>query len=143
MRARASKHLEVAPDDVWRVVSDPHHLPRWWPKVERVEGVSEDHFTQVLLTEKGKPVRADQRVVAREDGRRMAWEQLLAGTPFERLLESQRTEVSVAAERGGTVVALEVDQKLRGWSKMGPFFFSRAPTRQLEDALEALARVCG
>lgn len=133
----------MAPDDVWRVVSDPHHLPRWWPNVERVEGVSEDHFTQVLLTQKGKPVRADQLVVEREDGRLMAWEQLLAGTPFERLLESQRTEVTVAPERDGTTVALVVDQKLRGWSKLGPLFFSRAAGRQLEDALEALARVCG
>jgi len=23
--------------DVWNVVSDPYHLPRWWPKVTRVE----------------------------------------------------------------------------------------------------------
>lgn len=142
MRARAARFLPVAPEDVWRVVGDPHHLPRWWPRVQRVEAVSADHFTQVLVTERGKPVRADQRVVEREDGRRMAWEQLLAGTPFERLLESQRTEVSVAPERDGTLVALAVDQELRGWSRLGPFFFSRAATRQLEDALEALARAC-
>ncbi|MGH2855564.1 MAG: SRPBCC family protein, partial [Solirubrobacteraceae bacterium] len=25
--------------EVWELVSDPHHLPRWWPRVARVEGV--------------------------------------------------------------------------------------------------------
>ena len=35
-------------DDVWQVVRDPYHLPRWWPRVQRVEGVTDEHFTEVL-----------------------------------------------------------------------------------------------
>ncbi len=38
-------------------------MPRWWPGVGRMEGVEEDRFTQVFKTKKGRPVRADFRVV--------------------------------------------------------------------------------
>ncbi len=38
---------------------DPHHLPRWWPRVTRVEDVADGAFTEVMKTKKGKLVRAD------------------------------------------------------------------------------------
>lgn len=69
MRARRRGHdphsrtLRASPDEVWAVVGDPHHMPRWWPRVLRVECVEDDGFTQVLTTDKGRPVRADFRVL--------------------------------------------------------------------------------
>ncbi|HEX8208215.1 MAG TPA: SRPBCC family protein, partial [Solirubrobacteraceae bacterium] len=60
---RRSRVLDAAPDRVWRVVGDVHHMPRWWPKVRRVEAVAGGRFTQVLRTTKGKDVRADYPVV--------------------------------------------------------------------------------
>ena len=60
---RRSLHVTSEPDAVWKVVADPHHLPRWWPRVARMEGVDDDRFTEVLLTKKGRPVRADFRLV--------------------------------------------------------------------------------
>ncbi len=46
------------------VVTDPYHLPRWWPNTQRVENVSEGDpadrsWTQVLVTRDGRGVRAD------------------------------------------------------------------------------------
>ncbi len=50
----------------WRSGSSsptPTTCPRWWPGVERVEGVEDDRFTQVFKTKRGRPVRADFRVL--------------------------------------------------------------------------------
>ena len=41
-------------------------MPRWWPGVERMEGVEADRFTQVFKTKRGRPVRADFRVLRSE-----------------------------------------------------------------------------
>ncbi len=139
-----TRTLAVAPPDVWRVVADPHHLPRWWPRVARVEtGEEDERFTQVLMTAKGRPVRADFRRIAAEALVRVAWEQELAGTPFERLLRSATTEVALAPEGPGTAVTLTVRQQLRGWARFGPFFFRRAAGRQLNEALTGLETLCG
>ena len=27
---------------LWAVITDPYHLPRWWPNTQRVENVSDD-----------------------------------------------------------------------------------------------------
>ena len=40
MIVRRSRTVAAPVDDVWRIVRDPYHLPRWWPKTQRVEGVS-------------------------------------------------------------------------------------------------------
>ena len=59
------------------MIRDPHHLPRWWPRVTRVEDVEGDAFTEVMTTAKGKLVRADFQVVrGRRDARAaLRWEQ--------------------------------------------------------------------
>ncbi len=80
---KRSRVLDAPPDKVWRIVGDPHHLPRWWPKVRRVEGVSGGRFTQVMRTEKGKDVRADFRVVEQDPPRLLRFVQDVEGTPFE------------------------------------------------------------
>lgn len=137
-----SRVLAARPEAVWRVVGDPDHLPRWWPRVARVESVSGDAFTQVLMTKKGKPVRADFRRLESDPPRRAAWQQVVAGTPFERLLQSATTEVRLEPDGEGTRITLTLDQKLRGWSRLGPFFFSGAAKRLADEALDGLEQAC-
>lgn len=142
-RTRRSRTLSIAPDDVWRTVGDAHHLPRWWPKVGRVENVDDDAFTEVLMTEKGRGVRADFRVEASEEPVRRSWTQILEGSPFERILRSAQTEVRLEPVDGGTKVTLELDQRLRGMAVFGGFMVRRAARKQLEEALDGLEAVAG
>src|SRR5919112_3762908 len=93
---RRSAVVDALPAAVWAIVSDPHQLPRWWPRVERVEGVSGRGFTQVLRSQKGAAVRMDFRIGNRFKPREIAWEQELAGTPFERLVARAETRVTLA-----------------------------------------------
>ena len=137
--------LAAPPEAVWEVVADPWHQPRWWPRVVRMEGVSDRGFTQVLGTARGRGVRADFRVLERVEPRLLRWEQELPGTPFERLLVEAVTTVELEPADGGaaTVVTLELRQQLHGWSRLVPFLFRRAARRQLAEALEGLERALG
>ena len=138
---RVERTLAAAPDVVWAVLADPHHQPRWWPRVRRVEGVDETRFTQVLTTAKGKNVRADFRLLDVVPGQRLRWTQELAGSPFERLLsEAETTAQLTPSGDGATRVALELRQRLTGWSRLAPWQFSRAARRLLSEALEGLDR---
>ena len=124
---------------VWRVVSDPHSLPRWWPRVTRVEGVEGAAFTQVLTTAKGVPVRADFRVVESVAPALRRWEQQVLNTPFERILASSSVEVRLeAAGEGATIVSLTLAQRMRGLGLLGGFMVRRAGRRQLDGALDGL-----
>jgi uncharacterized protein YndB with AHSA1/START domain len=125
-------------EDVWRVIGDPHHLPRWWPMTERVESVGEDGWTSVLRSSRGKVVRADYRIAVEEPPRRRAWTMDLAGSPFERLLREHRTEVALAPGGGGTVVTLTVTQRGRGTARLGMWMMRRATRRRLDEALDSL-----
>lgn len=133
--------LGVDPQAVWEVIADPHHMPRWWPGVHRMEGVQEDRFTQVFVTKRGHPVRADFRVIASEPPWRLTWEQELEGTPFERVLNELVTEIMLEPVPGGTRVLLAQRQKLRGYSRTGGFLMRRATAGKLDEALDGLARI--
>lgn len=139
---RVSRTLAVSPEAVWEVVADPWHQVRWWPRIRRIEAVEGDRFTQVLGTDRGRGVRADFRVLAREPGRLLSWEQELDGTPFEGLMSEAVTTIALApAEQGaGTRVTVELAQQLRGWSRLVPFLFKGAARRQLAEALAGLER---
>jgi carbon monoxide dehydrogenase subunit G len=141
--ARRSRTVAAPPERVWATVGDPHHLPRWWPRVQRVEGVTAEHFTEVLGTDHGSSLRADFRVVASRAPERRAWEQELAGTPFERVFAAASTEVSLTPEAAGTRVTLVVRQQLRGSARLGGFMVRRATRRVLDEALEALEALHG
>jgi len=141
-RARRSRVLGVPLEQVWEVVADAHHQPRWWPGVQRMEGVSEEAFTQVHLTKKGRPVRIDFTVVDSEPPHRRAWRQELEGTPFERVLGEAVTEIQLEPEGERTKVTIELRQQLRGYSRTGGFMLRRASRRRLEEALEWLERAC-
>jgi uncharacterized protein YndB with AHSA1/START domain len=135
-----SRRIAATPESVWEVVSDPHHLPRWWPGVARVEDVRDGAFTEVIPTRRGKPVRLDFAIVESDPPRRRSWTQELAGTPFERLLSAWTTTVTLAgAGDGGCLVTLEEHQQLRGTFRAGLLLQRRPAARRLDSALTALA----
>lgn len=141
---RVQRTLPAPPAEVWRLLNDPYHQERWWPRVRRVEDVDLDRFTQVLATQRGKGVRADFAILAREEEELLQWEQLLEGSPFERLLEEAVTTFTLApaeGDGGGTVVAVELRQRTLGWSRLAPWLYKRAARRQLGEALDSLAEL--
>jgi uncharacterized protein YndB with AHSA1/START domain len=140
---RRARTLAASPEALWETVGDPHHLPRWWPRVARVEAVEAGRFTAALATDRGRTVRADFVVVASEPPVVRAWEQELAGTPFERVLAAARTEVRLGVDAAGTRVTLELRQRLRGMSQLGGFMLRRANRRLLDEALDALEGLHG
>jgi uncharacterized protein YndB with AHSA1/START domain len=140
-RTRRSRTVAAAPEQVWRTVSDPHHLPRWWPRVQRVEGVDGERFTEVLATDRGRAVRADFRVLESRAPRVRRFAQDVDGTPFERLLRAAETEIRLEPHDGGTRVTVTIRQRLRGIGALGGFVVHRATRRQADDALAALARL--
>lgn len=133
--------------EVWGVVSDPYHLPRWWPNVTRVEGVYErkggsgSQWTKVFETSAGKAVRADFRCRFSRAPEAYGWEQEIPGSPFEKYLRSAVTELELHDAEGGTLVEIETDQRLRGISRLGGGpMLRRATGRQLDQALDSLER---
>lgn len=138
---KRSRTIAASPERVWDVVADPWHLPRWWPRVERVEGVEHDSWTMVLLSQKGATVRADYRLVDREPTRLVSWRQETEDSPFERLLAEAVTRVSLEPQDdGATRVRIELRQRLRGLARLGALMVRSAARRQLDEALEALDR---
>jgi carbon monoxide dehydrogenase subunit G len=141
--ARRTRTVEAAPHAVWKVVADPHHFPRWWPGVTRMESVDHDRWTQVFMTKKGRPVRADFRLLESEAPSRRRWEQELVGSPFERVLAQSITEVRVEAADEGSLVTIEQRQKLRGYSRFVGWMLRRASRNRLEQALDGLESAAG
>jgi carbon monoxide dehydrogenase subunit G len=139
MVVRRSRTLAAPVDDVWRIVRDPYHLPRWWPKTERVEGVSSAGWTSVLVTDKGRSIKADYRVELTKSAERRRWSQELPGTPFERLFREVVYEVALAPADAGTAVGIETRQLPRGWARFGGMMLRRAAKRQCDEALAGLA----
>lgn len=134
-----SRTLPAPPHELWAIVGDTHHLPRWWPRVTRVEAVEGDAFTQVLATGKGVPVRADYRIVESAPPALLRWEQQVVNTPFERILASSSVEVRLEpAGEAGTVVSLALAQRMRGLGTLGGFMVRSAARRQLDGALDGL-----
>jgi uncharacterized protein YndB with AHSA1/START domain len=134
---------------VWDVVSDPHHLARWWPKVTRVEDVlprervTGTRWTEVLETASGRGVRAEFRCRYAREPEECSWEQEIEGSPFEKVFKTSVTTVSLADRGDSTEVAIELDQELRGMSRLGGFMVRRASGQQLEAALDGLERAFG
>ncbi len=125
---------------VWELVSDPHSLPRWWPRVQRVEEVSADAWTKVLTSDRGKPVRADYSRVAEQPPELLEWRQELAETPFERILSEARLVIRIeGAAESSSEVTLTAVERLRGLSRLGTFMVRRATGKRLDEALERLA----
>ncbi|HEY2719352.1 MAG TPA: SRPBCC family protein [Solirubrobacteraceae bacterium] len=143
--ARRSRIVAAPLQELWELIGDPHHLPRWWPRVDRVEDVEGDDFTEVMRTAKGKLVRADFRVLQSDEREHsLTWEQQLEGTPFARLLSEARTHVTLEPAEHGTLVTIELHQRLSGFfPRFGGFMVSRAAAKTIDEALDGLERVGG
>lgn len=142
--ARRAREIAAPPAAVWRTVGDPHHLARWWPKVLRVEGVGDRHFTEVLRTDRGRDVRADFVVVEARAPEFWHAAQEVAGTPFEGILTGADTEIRLQpAGEDGTIVTVTLRRRLRGMARLGGFLMRRATARQVDDALDNLEEIHG
>jgi uncharacterized protein YndB with AHSA1/START domain len=130
-------------DEVWRLVSDPAQLPRWWPGVTRVEDATAQAWTTVLTSPKGKSVRMDYTRVSAEEPSRLVWRQEVEQSPFERILAEATTSVELSTAEEGTLVTIALDQKPRGWARFAPLQFRAAGTRQVQGALDGLERLFG
>jgi uncharacterized protein YndB with AHSA1/START domain len=135
-----SRTLAAGPEAVWRVIADPRALARWWPRVERVKAITAEGWTTVLRSERGRAVRADWRLEIDETGRRRAWAQEIDGTPFAKVLTERRVEARVDPAGDGTRVTLELRQRGRGKARYGRFMLRRAAKKELDGALDGLAR---
>jgi uncharacterized protein YndB with AHSA1/START domain len=152
--ASRSRVINAPIGDLWELISDPHHLPRWWPRVERVEDVYDGAFTEVMKTRKGKVVRADFKLLDSDEREHtLRWEQLVVGTPFEQVLRSSLTEVRLGEAGGSTTVTIELDQELARWRsnalftglapRLGAHMVRRAARSTIDQALDGLAQISG
>ena len=143
--ARRTRTIAAPVQELWELVCDPHHLPRWWPRVERVEDVAEGAFTELMRTAKGKAVRADFLLVRTDpQTHTLTWQQQLEGTPFARVLSSSETHLTLHDDGDGTSVTIELRQRLSGFfPRFGGFIVSRAAAATLDEALDGLERISG
>lgn len=154
--ARRTRTIACSPQELWQTIADPHHLPRWWPRVGRVEGVTQTEFTELLLTKRGKYVRADFTIAEADAvAGRLRWEQRIEGSPFERILSRAETTISLTETSGHegpvTEVAIELDQTLKGGfphfysmiPRLGSPMVKRAAGHTLDEALDGLERIYG
>lgn len=144
MVVRRERVVPAVPAEVWRIVSDPSRLPAWWPGVTRVEEASREAWTSVLVSPKGKVVRADYTLVEADEPARVLWRHEVEESPFERLLAESTVELALEADAaGGTRVRVTLDQRPRGWARFSPLQLRAAATKQAESALEGLAALLG
>src|SRR5260221_12887256 len=145
-RITRRRMIAAPPEDVWRLISDPHSLPRWWPRTSRVENVEQksagrrSQWTKVLETSEGRGVRADYRCLSSAENERSVWEQQLEGTPFARHLRSSRIEIALRDRDGGTQVDLSSVQSLKGMSRLGSPMMRRGQGAILDEALDGIER---
>jgi uncharacterized protein YndB with AHSA1/START domain len=141
---KRKRTVAAGSDTVWELVSDPHHLPRWWPRVQRVEEVTGDAWTKVLRTPRGKTVRADYTRVSWRPRHEIIWRQEVEESPFEAILDESVT--TIALEPVGdeqTRVQLSAEQELHGRYRFGGFMLRRATKRQLDEALDGIEQAVG
>jgi uncharacterized protein YndB with AHSA1/START domain len=167
---RASRTIAAPADELWELLCDPHHQPRWWPRVTRIEDVTltgtgeADAFTQVMRTRKGKLVRADYSVRREDERQRLTWVQRIAGTPFASVLKSSEIELRLESPRPpdasataiapATAVTIELRQEMAvGSTRYSPIMslaprfggplVRRAAAATLAQALDGLERISG
>lgn len=145
-RVTRRRVVSAAPAEVWKLVSDPYALPRWWPRTARVENVERrsggrrSQWTKVLETAEGRGVRADYRCLSSAENERYVWEQELEGTPFARHLRSSRIEIALRPGDGGTQIDLSSVQILKGLSRLGSPMMRRGQGEILDEALDGVER---
>jgi uncharacterized protein YndB with AHSA1/START domain len=153
--AQRTRTIAASRQELWEVLGDPHHLPRWWPRVSRVEAVTQtgtgefDAFTEVLMSGKGKMVRADFKRLDAVPEHSVVWAQQVENTPFARILTSAETEIGlsdggVAGDGPATEVTIELRQTLHGFfARLGSHLVRRAAASTIDEALDSLERIVG
>ena len=145
-RVTRKRTVEAPVADVWKLVSDPYNLPRWWPRTGRVENVDDkpggrrSQWTKVLQTAEGRGVRADFRCVSSAAEERYVWEQELEGTPFAKHLRSSVVEIGLKPRGGETLVSIASVQTLKGLSRMGSPMMRHGQGAILDEALDGIER---
>ncbi|HSS33710.1 MAG TPA: SRPBCC family protein [Solirubrobacterales bacterium] len=145
-RVTRKRTIEAPVAEVWKLVSDPYSLPRWWPRTGRVENVAEKsggrrgQWTKVLQTAEGRGVRADFRCVSSATEERYVWEQELEGTPFAKHLRSSIVEIGLKSQGEKTAISIASVQQLRGMSRMGGPMMRHGQGRLLDEALDGIER---
>jgi uncharacterized protein YndB with AHSA1/START domain len=145
-RVTRRRTIEAPVPEVWKLVSDPYNLPRWWPRTARVENVERksagrrSQWTKVLETAEGRGVRADYRCLSSAQNERFVWEQELEGTPFARHLRRSEVEVRMWEDGDGTQVALSSLQTMKGMSRLGSVMLRRGQGAILDEALDGIER---
>jgi uncharacterized protein YndB with AHSA1/START domain len=136
-----ARTIAASREQVWALVSDPFHLPRWWPAPARGEDVEDDAWTSVLKTPGGKSVRADFTRVERRPQHSIGWRQELEESPFERVFSAALTQVELEeAGEDATRVVLTSEERLRGRYRLGGWLVRRAARRRLDEALDGIQR---
>jgi uncharacterized protein YndB with AHSA1/START domain len=138
VKVRRVRRVAAPLEEVWSVASDPYRLPSWWPRTERVEAVSQRGWTSVLVTERGRSVRADYTVIESTPPHLRRWSLDVEGSPFAKLLVAEETELRLRSDGAETEAALTVRQAPRGWARFGVIVLRRAAGRTLDDALHGL-----
>jgi uncharacterized protein YndB with AHSA1/START domain len=137
-----TRTVPAAPERIWTTVADPAALSEWWPGVQRVEDASKDAWTAVMVSPKGRALRADYTLLESEHPHRRSWRHEVAESPFERILRDSVTELELEpAGPGKTTVRLTARLTLRGLSRFGGLQMRRAYRRQLDGALDGLERL--
>jgi hypothetical protein len=108
-----------------------------------VEAVSERGWTSVLVTERGRSLRADYTLVESVPPSLRRWSLDVEGSPFARLLAAEEVELRLRAADDGTDVTLTERQRPRGWARLGVVVLRRAALRTLDEALTALEDAAG
>jgi uncharacterized protein YndB with AHSA1/START domain len=145
-RVTRRRTVEAPVADVWKLVADPYALPRWWPRVSRVEDVDQraggrrSQWTKVLETQHGRGVRADYRCVSSAENERYVWEQQLEGTPFARHLKDSRVDIELHEAGTETRVVMSSSQTMRGMSRLGGWMMRKGQRDILDGALDGLER---
>ena len=159
--ASASRRIPAPAEQLWRIVSDPYHLPRWWPRVERVEDVDGGAFTEVMRTRKGKTVRADFDVVHTDEpaGTRHLGAATSPARRSSGVLAFSQTELRVRESPGATEttseVTIEMRQELAGeatprlkvfggrplWPSMAQRMVRKAARKMIDEALDGLEAI--
>jgi uncharacterized protein YndB with AHSA1/START domain len=137
--------VEAPVPEVWKLVSDPYALPRWWPRVSRVEDVDarqggrRSQWTKVLETQHGRGVRADYRCVSAAEPERYVWEQQLENSPFAKHLKESTVEIELhAAGDEETRVVMTSVQTMRGMSRLGGWLMRKGQRDILDSALDGI-----
>jgi uncharacterized protein YndB with AHSA1/START domain len=144
VRVSRATTVPASTEEVWELIADPYHLPRWWPRVQRVEEVVGNAWTKVMISSRGRAVRSDYTRVETDAPHRVLWRQEVDESPFERLLAEATIELRLEeAGEGRTRVRLTSEQSLRGKTRFGGMMVRRATKRTLNEALDGLERVFG